>query len=207
MRALSLIQPWATAIMVGNKLIETRSWKTPYRGRIAIHASKGFPKYAKGFAATERALGRLPSRLPFGAIIGFATLSDIQPTEFLIGKISGLEHMYGNYESGRFGWILTDIEPLPDDKIIPCNGHLGLWEVLIESLIPYKDVSCNTTNGIGVAKRKFEVTLPFKAPTSYYTGYAMADSKQEAIAIVMAAARKQGWTGPVSGGAEVLEVQ
>ena len=47
MKALSLTQPWATLIAIGAKKIETRSWRTPYRGQIAIHASKGFPAWAK----------------------------------------------------------------------------------------------------------------------------------------------------------------
>ena len=42
MKALTLTQPWATLIAVGAKRIETRSWGTSYRGRIAIHAAKGF---------------------------------------------------------------------------------------------------------------------------------------------------------------------
>jgi hypothetical protein len=129
MKALSLTQPWASAIMLGIKSIETRSWKTPHRGRIAIHASAGFPKWAKEFAQTEMALGRLPAQLPFGAIIGFATITDIRMTGHLLGKISELEHRYGDYTPGRYGWMLTDIEPLPDDKIIICKGSLGLWKV------------------------------------------------------------------------------
>ena len=49
MKALSLMQPWASALFIRRpdgkvlKSIETRSWKTNVTGRIAIHASKGFP--------------------------------------------------------------------------------------------------------------------------------------------------------------------
>ena len=43
-RAISLIQPWATLIVAGLKRYETRSWSTPYRGRILIHASKKLDK-------------------------------------------------------------------------------------------------------------------------------------------------------------------
>jgi hypothetical protein len=39
MKAISLSQPWASAIALDLKSIETRSWQTKYRGRIAIHAS------------------------------------------------------------------------------------------------------------------------------------------------------------------------
>lgn len=50
MRALSLWQPWATFIADGWKKVETRSWTTPYRGPIAIHAAKT----EKGLATVER---------------------------------------------------------------------------------------------------------------------------------------------------------
>lgn len=40
LKAVSLWQPWATLIRAGAKTIETRSWATKHRGRIAIHAAK-----------------------------------------------------------------------------------------------------------------------------------------------------------------------
>jgi hypothetical protein len=126
MKALSMTQPWATAIFRLNKQIETRSWKTDYRGQIAIHAAKGFPKYAKEFAQTERALGRIPARLSLGAIIGFVTIVDMKRTEDIVQEISALERLYGDYSVGRWAWMLTEfisIEP------IFYKGHLGLWKV------------------------------------------------------------------------------
>lgn len=127
MKALSLIQPWATGIVVGNKRIETRSWKTAFRGRIAIHASKGFPGWARDFAETEVALRRIPSRLPFSQIIGFASIIGMRRTEELAPEISPLERLYGDYTPGRWGWLLDDIIPL--DLPIFCKGALGLWDV------------------------------------------------------------------------------
>lgn len=38
-KALSLTQPWATLVAIGAKKIETRSWQTPYRGRLAMLAT------------------------------------------------------------------------------------------------------------------------------------------------------------------------
>lgn len=132
MKALSLIQPWASAIILGSKKIETRSWNTNHRGRIAIHASKGMPKWAKEFASTERALGRLPSRLPLGAIIGIADLVDVIPVEIAVLSIYPIEKLYGDYTSGRWAWLLKNVEAFPDDMIIHCKGALGLWTVLDE---------------------------------------------------------------------------
>lgn len=41
---LSLYAPWAVAIAIGHKKIETRSWKTEYRGELYIHTTKKTPK-------------------------------------------------------------------------------------------------------------------------------------------------------------------
>lgn len=40
MKALTIKQPWASLIMADLKHYETRSWKTSYRGKLAIHAGK-----------------------------------------------------------------------------------------------------------------------------------------------------------------------
>lgn len=45
MKAITILQPWASLIACGAKQYETRSWKTNYRGKIAIHAGlKNPPK-------------------------------------------------------------------------------------------------------------------------------------------------------------------
>lgn len=41
LRAVTLTQPWAKLVAIGEKPIETRSWRTHYRGPIAIHAAQG----------------------------------------------------------------------------------------------------------------------------------------------------------------------
>lgn len=40
MRLISLVEPWATLMMLLYKRVETRDWSTAYRGPLAIHASK-----------------------------------------------------------------------------------------------------------------------------------------------------------------------
>ena len=40
MKVLSITEPFATLIKNKKKFIETRSWKTNYRGELYIHASK-----------------------------------------------------------------------------------------------------------------------------------------------------------------------
>lgn len=43
MKALTLTQPWASLVALGEKRIETRSWGTSYRGELAIHAAASIP--------------------------------------------------------------------------------------------------------------------------------------------------------------------
>src|SRR5260370_36833562 len=44
MKALSILQPWASLIVHGCKRIETPSWMTLHRGLLAIHAAAWFRK-------------------------------------------------------------------------------------------------------------------------------------------------------------------
>lgn len=125
MRAISLWQPWATGIAVGNKKVETRHWSTPYRGEIAIHAAKRFDRDQREFASVEHSLGRLPARLPFGAIVAVARVVGVLRTENIKASVSAIERLYGNFEPGRFGWLLEDVRPLAEP--VGCAGRQGFW--------------------------------------------------------------------------------
>lgn len=140
LKALSLTQPWATLCAIGpdrgGKRVETRSWRTEYRGWLAIHASKGFPPWAREFFMQEYFRQALvaagysgPHQLPTGAIVGVARLAQILPTERILRQqqLSIREQAYGDYAPGRFGWFLENNLVLPDP--IPCKGALSLWEV------------------------------------------------------------------------------
>lgn len=127
LRGLTLTQPWASLVALGHKQVETRSWSTKYRGLVAIHAAKGMPRAAQEFASTERALGRLPSSIPVAAIVAVARIDTVVLTEEAVWEVSGLERYLGNYEFGRYAWMLRDVRALPDP--IPCRGALSLWTV------------------------------------------------------------------------------
>ncbi len=124
-RALTVTQPWAEEVAQGHKQWETRSWTTNYRGLVAIHAAKGYPREAQDFAAEEYVIGRIPGRLAFGAIIAIARVVDVQPTEEIAPQLSGLERYLGDYTPGRYAWALTEVRRLPEP--IPCRGALSLW--------------------------------------------------------------------------------
>lgn len=149
MKALSLTQPWATLVANGSKQIETRSWAASYRGLIAIHASKGFPGYAKDYCYDtifQRYLRRneggqfyvadLIKSLPLGAIVATANLVDCVSTDYPMTfgfhetrkrPLRGTpEHAFGDYSPNRFMWFLEDVRAI---EPIPCKGALSLWKV------------------------------------------------------------------------------
>lgn len=134
MKTLSLLQPWATLIALGAKQIETRSWRTSYRGPVAIHASLGFPRQVRDLCHEEPFCSVLTRAgydldnldLPRGVIVATATIESIAPTLELLTIPHEPERSFGDYAHGRFAWFLGDINPLLVP--IPAKGKLGLWE-------------------------------------------------------------------------------
>lgn len=130
MKALTLTQPHASLIPLGAKRIETRSWSTNYRGRIAIHAAKGFPQKARAlcqahpFIEALNAFNLTEKDLPLGAVVATANLWRVQR----IGTNDYPEEpekSFGDYRAGRYAWFLDDIRAI---EPVPCKGMLGLWE-------------------------------------------------------------------------------
>lgn len=127
MKALTLTQPWATLVALTHKRVETRSWRTNHTGRIAIHAAKGYPAYAKEMTITQRNAGRISGDITFSAIVATCFLMGCRQTEDVAHQLSPLEVSMGDYTAGRWAWFLSDIVALPVP--IPCKGALSLWEI------------------------------------------------------------------------------
>lgn len=130
MKALSLWQPWASAIAVGAKTIETRSWWTPYRGALAIHAAKTDNAELREFFtwdACQSLRRHYPTfdDLPFGAIVATCRLVECLKTTDIDG-LTTQERALGDYTAGRYGWVLAEIRMLP--LPIPARGAQQLWE-------------------------------------------------------------------------------
>jgi hypothetical protein len=136
MLALTLTQPYATLIAVGVKTIETRSWGTPYRGELAIHAAKAWPADEREWQFSDRGfwapllrrLGlRSVSDFPRGVVVATCRLVDCVPTDRLArAALRDEERALGDFSGGRFAWMLADVAPLPEPA--PARGSLGLWE-------------------------------------------------------------------------------
>jgi hypothetical protein len=84
-RVLSIGQPWATVIIRGVKPFEARTWSTPFRGEIAIHASSGIKGWVRTACETEPLIKKALKKagiakldaLPRGAVIGTVVISEI----------------------------------------------------------------------------------------------------------------------------------
>jgi hypothetical protein len=127
MKAISLWQPLASAMILGVKKYETRSWTTNHRGQLLIHAAKKFPPAARNFAMIERTLGRIPARLPFGAIIGSVNLIDIKRVEDVVQNLPAIERLYGEYLPGWYVWLTDSFTAFNDP--IPYRGQQGIFTV------------------------------------------------------------------------------
>jgi len=131
MKAISLLQPWASIVAIGEKQYETRGWETSFRGPIAIHASKGKGAIRDGHldriqdAGVARSLSA--ATLPLGAIVAVATVADCQPTDEVRRKVSVGEHQVGDWSPGRFCFKLERVVALPEP--VAAAGLLGFWEV------------------------------------------------------------------------------
>jgi activating signal cointegrator 1 len=129
MKALTLTEPWATLMALREKHIETRSWKLPSSiigQEVAIHAAKGFPKWAKDCCEMPTFRTSLGSRkLNPGCVLCVVKFIGCRFTEDVRKQIPDKELAFGDYEDGRYAWFtefVTEYDP------IPAVGHLGFWE-------------------------------------------------------------------------------
>ncbi len=138
MKAISLLQPWATLVVIGSKKYETRSWNTQYRGPLLIHASAKQPNNYQAFTYKKDPFFSKfitdVNDLPYGAIIGKVELIRtchtgelLHPNMFEKEKeITDQEKAFGDYTPGRYAWELAN--PIEFEKPIPYKGSLSIWE-------------------------------------------------------------------------------
>ena len=126
MKVLSVKEPFATLITNGIKKIETRSWKTNYRGELFIHASG--KTLAKEFLTNDFVINLIKDMdMNYGNIICKCNLVDCiyMDNKFIENiKKNQIEYNCGEYKVGRYAWIIDDIKPIYP---IPTNGKLNIW--------------------------------------------------------------------------------
>ncbi|MEK5162049.1 ASCH domain-containing protein [Paenibacillus sp. FSL R5-0527] len=143
MKAITILQPWASLIALGEKRFETRSWPTKHRGSLAIHAGKKVDREIceqEPFRSVLAKHGYTADNLPTGAVVAVSELREcFKVFRDVLGGVVILEsekrktHFstldnefhFGWYEKGRFAWELTDVRRLPEP--IPAKGQQRLW--------------------------------------------------------------------------------
>ena len=134
-RVLSVRQPYADEIIHGDKWNELRTWKTPYRGPVYIHASRWDGPSSQGS----------PGPGETGAIIGRVQLvdclaeADLSAVRLNSGKrrnrlpaslrqladVLAAVPVSWDHGIGDWNWIV--LEPVPLCRPIPALGKLNLW--------------------------------------------------------------------------------
>ena len=126
MKVISIKEPFATLIRNGDKKIETRSWKTNYRGELFIHASG--KNIAKEFLINDYVVSLIDGlNMNYGNIICQGNLVDcVYMDEKFLNSIKEDEKEFklGLYELGRYAWIFENVEPIYP---IPAKGQLNIW--------------------------------------------------------------------------------
>jgi hypothetical protein len=121
-KAITLHQPWASAIALGLKRFETRGFRCHYRGEIAIHAGKTIDE-----AAALRLMADVPIiDFPLGAVIALATLTEVYPTCGGL-LVEDEEKRFGDWRAGRFAWQLDNVRELRQPY--PARGYQWVWSV------------------------------------------------------------------------------
>ena len=147
MKALTILQPWATLIAVGAKKVETRSWATNYRGPLAIHAGKDMnTPHCVWRNPFKKELEKAGMFTPYpdgvwgfslrhnGKIIAVAELIECLKVVSLETdgavledgrKVTGNEFVFGDFSVGRYAWLLRNIQQI---EPIEARGRQRLWE-------------------------------------------------------------------------------
>lgn len=130
-KAITLTQPWATLVVLGAKLWETRSKPTRYRGWLAIHAAKSFPRDALRLcsdqpfrAALARGGYQRPEYLPVARVVGLVRLVDCQRTEIARIGLKDIERAFGDYSDGRWAYRMIGARRLVTE--VPARGFQSI---------------------------------------------------------------------------------
>lgn len=144
MKAVSLWQPWATALFLRDadskriKPDETRCWPIAYRGPIAIHAAKAVPVPGMDYsleldAVLRLLLGKTTADLPRGCILGYGQVVACDRAPKVRARRSPAQTLWGNYDERdgngrlRFAWTIDQMTPLVFP--VPWRGQQGLFDV------------------------------------------------------------------------------
>ena len=125
MKCLSLKQPFADLLALGEKTIELRKWNTKFRGEFLIHASKNIDiDYCDRLDIDIH-------KLSVGAIIGSAFLSDVKvysnQEDFNRDKQKHFSIISKYCDGYKYGFLIRNAKMF--SKPIAYPGKLRFFEV------------------------------------------------------------------------------
>lgn len=144
MKAITVQQPWAWALVLGGKDVENRTHAYTYRGPLAIHAGRSWSERGAADPNVRTALDRLgidegaeelahPDRFTSGCIEGVVNLVDVHVAE------SGCcTSPWAEYPPRRMCHLVVE-NPRYLLELIPCRGRLGLWTPPADVLAQIKE--------------------------------------------------------------------
>ena len=158
-RVLTVRQPWASLIALGVKTIETRSWRTDYRGPLVIHAGKLWPtpvaewqvpadrSSTVGAPCVERladAADPVSRRwemlhTPLGAVVAVVDLVDVVPIVDYADACDDpcVEHNHGHLHLWTLPWLLRSEEPADVSDQLPYGDFApGRYAWLLDNIRP-----------------------------------------------------------------------
>jgi hypothetical protein len=135
MKALTVRQPYASRIVLGEKRVENRSRTTYMRGTVLVHAGAVVHDH---FAEVRDVYADLPLSAIVGTvdIVGShsAALCERHSCFMGGGLRPGTDDALGNHipDGPLFHWVLSN--PVRFDEPIPASGALGFWQPGAEAL-------------------------------------------------------------------------
>lgn len=129
MKAITICQPHAWAVVYGNKYIENRTWPSSYRGPLLIHAGKSKEYLDSGGYPDQPD----DDELIFGALIGRVEMVNC----IHISVLEANAHVKPLPYFAEGPWCHFYEQRRPLKAPIPYRGMLGLWDApaqLIERL-------------------------------------------------------------------------
>jgi len=129
MKAITVCQPYAELVLLGEKRVENRVWTPGFTGPLLIHAGKS-REWLNSFFP-------LPTHMDFGGIVGICELAACFPLkairEFKVPQtywdLADHEHTEGPH-----CWVLKNVVRFP--SMIPLPGRQGLFDVPENVFLP-----------------------------------------------------------------------
>lgn len=137
MKCLTICQPYAHLIVIGEKRVENRTWPTRHRGPLLIHAGVSRQWMDE---SEDQAAQRFGDPLVFGAVVGRCELAGCVPRGMIdvilanddLAHLSEIASRWPwlpahEHAHGPWCWVLENVERFAVP--VPMKGRQGLFDV------------------------------------------------------------------------------